>query len=45
MIERIPDWKILEGALFHFDQKRPWMVLTFKAADPVLRALLDGRDC
>jgi glutathione S-transferase len=31
MIERIPTWKILEGLLFHFDKKRPWMFLAFKA--------------
>jgi glutathione S-transferase len=30
MIDRIPAWKILEGALFHFDRRRPFMFLTFK---------------
>ncbi len=30
MIERIPYWKILEGALFHFDRRRPFLFLTFK---------------
>ena len=30
MIDGIPYWKILEGALFHFDRKRPFMFLTFK---------------
>jgi glutathione S-transferase len=31
MIERIPYRRILEGALFHFDKRRPFMSLTFKA--------------
>ncbi len=30
MIERIPYWKILEGALFHFDRLRPFLFLTLK---------------
>ena len=30
MIERIPYWKILEGALFHFDRRRPFVFITFK---------------
>jgi len=30
MIERIPYWKILEGALFHFDKKRPLMFFLLK---------------
>jgi len=30
MIERIAYWKILEGALFHFDRFRPFVFLTFK---------------
>ncbi len=30
MIDRIPVWKIAEGALFHFDKKRPAMFLVFK---------------
>ena len=30
MIDRIPYWKIFEGALFHFDKRRPFMFLTFK---------------
>jgi glutathione S-transferase len=30
MIERIALWKILEGALFHFDKKRPLIFLLFK---------------
>ncbi len=30
MIDRIPAWKILEGALFHFDKRRPFMFLGFK---------------
>jgi len=30
MIERIPTWKILEGVLFHFDRRRPFMFLAFK---------------
>jgi glutathione S-transferase len=32
MIERIPVHRILEGLLFHFDKRRPWMFLAFKAA-------------
>jgi len=31
MIDRIATWKILEGALFHFDKRRPFLFLTFKA--------------
>lgn len=30
MIDRIPYWKILEGALFHFDKKRPFLFLVLK---------------
>ena len=30
MIERIPYWRILEGALFHFDRRRPFVFLIFK---------------
>jgi glutathione S-transferase len=30
MIDAIPYWKILEGTLFHFDKRRPFMFLTFK---------------
>ena len=30
MIDRIPYWKILEGALFHFDKRRPLAFATFK---------------
>ncbi len=30
MIHRIPYWKILEGALFHFDKKRPFLFLILK---------------
>ena len=30
MIEKIPVWRILEGVLFHFDKKRPFMFLAFK---------------
>ena len=30
MIDRIPTWKILEGALFHFDKRRPFVFLLFK---------------
>ena len=31
MIDRIAWWKILEGALFHFDKQRPFAFLAFKA--------------
>jgi len=31
MIDHIPYWKILEGALFHFDKRRPLAFVTFKA--------------
>jgi hypothetical protein len=31
MIERIPYWKILEGLLFHFDKRRPFLFFTLKA--------------
>jgi len=31
MIDRIAWWKILEGALFHFDKQRPFVFLAFKA--------------
>jgi glutathione S-transferase len=31
MIERIPYWKILEGLLFHFDKRRPFLFVTLKA--------------
>ena len=30
MIDQIPYWKIVEGALFHFDKRRPFVFLTFK---------------
>jgi len=30
MIDRIALWKILEGALFHFDKRRPFVFLTLK---------------
>ncbi|MAE96522.1 MAG: hypothetical protein CL910_17890 [Deltaproteobacteria bacterium] len=30
MIEQIPIWKILEGVLFHFDPKRPFVFMAFK---------------
>ncbi len=30
MIERIPTWKLLEGALFHFDKKRPFLFFVLK---------------
>ena len=30
MIDRIPYWKILEGALFHFDKRRPLMFFMLK---------------
>jgi len=30
MIERIPYWRILEGVLFHFDKKRPFLFLMLK---------------
>jgi len=30
MIDAIPYWKILEGALFHFDKRRPLLFLTLK---------------
>jgi glutathione S-transferase len=31
MIDRIAYWKILEGVLFHFDKRRPFVFLAFKA--------------
>jgi glutathione S-transferase len=31
MIDIIPTWRILEGVLFHFDKRRPFMFLLFKA--------------
>ena len=51
MIDGIPYWKILEGALFHFDRKRPFMFLTFKvvglrrvdALRPAMRVLARSR--
>jgi len=30
MIDRIATWKILEGVLFHFDKRRPFMFLALK---------------
>ncbi|MGH0033677.1 MAG: glutathione S-transferase family protein [Myxococcota bacterium] len=32
MIERVPYRRILEGVLFHFDKRRPFMFLAFKLA-------------
>ena len=52
MIDRIPYWKILEGLLFHFDKKRPFLFLMLKVRGlpklggiaPVMKILARSRN-